>query len=91
MKWLWEFLGGLAVGFVAVNLLTSKGFWLFLFHLVVGNKRAEMPEILPDKKELTIEPNQFQPAQPVQKDLSKLPREELAELLRESDVRVVKN
>ena len=91
--WVWEFIGGLLVGWIAVSLLLSKDFWSFLFHLFFGGRTRTY-----HRSKVTEEPlGEESPAprprpQPksTETDLSKLPREELAELLRNSEVRVKK-
>ena len=87
--WVLKFVGGLIAGWLLFVLISSKGFWRFLFHLIFGKKGVVAERPLEVEKE---EPPQvIQPTiQPAQEDLSKMPREELAELLRESDVRVIK-
>ena len=86
--WVWEFIGGLLVGWIAVSLLLSKYFWSFLYHLIFGRRTRTY-----HRSKVSEEPCEETPRpQPksAENDLSKLPREELAELLRNSEVRVKK-
>ena len=93
--WVWKFIGGALVGWIAVSLLLSKGFWSFLFHLFFGGKtrtyhRTKVSdEPLEEEESLAPRPRP-QPTKSTENDLSKLPREELAELLRNSEVRLKK-
>ena len=86
--WVWEFIGGLLVGWIVVSLLLSKDCWLFLWHLFFGKRTRTY-----HRSKVSEEPCEETPRpQPksAENDLSKLPREELAELLRNSEVRVKK-
>ena len=78
----------LLVGWIAVSLLLSKDFWSFLYHLIFGRRTRTY-----HRSKVSEEPCEETPRpQPksAENDLSKLPREELAELLRNSEVRVKK-
>ena len=93
--WVLKFVGGLIAGWVFLGLILNKDFWKFLFHLIFGMKGRVAEEPLEDEEpeppqviQPTIQPVKF--TQPAQEDLSKMPREELAELLRNSEVRVKK-
>ena len=83
MWWLY-FIGGLICGW----LIISKEFWQFLFRSIVwliigGSSRTTGYEESEEDE---------QPLMPAKKqdDLSQMPREELAELFRNEEVRVVK-
>jgi len=92
--WVLEFVGGLIAGWVFLCVILSKGFWQLLFHLIFGTKGKATEEPLEDEEKSEQEPEPVQViqpvkfTQPVQEDLSKMSREQLAELLRNSDVRV---
>ena len=120
--WVWEFIGGLLVGWIVVSLLLSKDFWSFLYHLIFGRRVYKEPEDesidvsrsgnkvitrddsgkeresrrmdLAIKKTLAEHPRQNYKivfdGESTKDDLAKLPREELAELLRNSEVRLKK-
>lgn len=93
--WVWKFIGGLLVGWVGVSLLLSKDFWSFLFHSFFGGKartyhRSKVTEETLEEEETPAPRPRPQPAKFAENDLSKLPREELAELLRNSEVRLKK-
>ena len=87
--WILKFVGGLIVGFVAVSLLLSKDFWMFLFGLIFGKKvrHYEPPE---EEEEEPAPKPRPQPAVKPKDDFSEMSREELAELFRNEEVRVVK-
>lgn len=94
MIWLWEFLGGLVLGWIAISLLLSKGFWMFLVGLIFGRKAGRYE---PSEEEEEEEPAPPKPRpQPVKSkespkdDFSQMSREELAELFRNEEVRWVK-
>jgi hypothetical protein len=81
--WILEFLAGI----VTVWLLLSKGFWRFIFRFIFGRKHHVFKQ---DELE-EEEPEEIKPeVKSAKDDLSKMPREELAELLRNEEVRVVK-
>ena len=88
--WVWEFIGGLLVGWIAISLLLSKDFWLFLFHLFFGRRTRTYHRTKVEEEPQEEVVPKSQPAKSAEDDLSKLPREELAELLRNSEVRVAK-
>ena len=84
MWWLY-FIGGLITGW----LILSKEFWGFLFRSIVwlivgGSSRATDYE---ETEEIEESPMLEKKRS---NDLSEMPREELAELLRNEEVRVVK-
>jgi hypothetical protein len=85
--WVLKFVGGLVAGWIFLGVILTKGFWVFLFHLIFGGK-SRVPEETIEEEEL--EPPRPQPAKSVEDDLSKMSREELAELLRTSEVRMNK-
>ena len=78
--WILEFIVGIVFGW----LLLSKEFWHFIFQLIFGRKVKVYEEPFEDEED------QIEPVKPVKKDLSHMPKKELAELLRNSKVRVVK-
>lgn len=95
--WVLEFVGGLIAGWIFLGLILSKEFWKFMFHLIFGTKGRTAEEPIEDEEETpeTVQPTiqtvqPIQLAKSVQDDLSKMPREQLAELLRNSEVRVRK-
>jgi hypothetical protein len=90
--WVWEFVGGLLVGWIAISLLLSKDFWLFLFHLFFGGRTRtyHRTKVEEEPQEEVAPTPKSQSSKSTENDLSKLPREELAELLRTSEVRVKK-
>jgi hypothetical protein len=83
--WILEFLAGI----ITVWLFLSKGFWQFIFRFLFGKKHHVFKQEELDDEEPEETKPEIKSAE-TKKDLSKMSREELAELLRESDVRVVK-
>ena len=85
--WVLKFVGGLIAGWVFLGVILTKWFWQFLFHLIFGGKSNVAEETIEEEE---LEPPRPQPAKSVEDDLSKMSREELAELLRTSEVRMNK-
>jgi len=87
--WVLKFVGGLIAGWIFLGVILTKGFWVFLFHLIFGGKPRVAEESIEEEEPEPPRPRP-QPAKSVEDDLSKMSREELAELLRTSEVRMNK-